>query len=202
MTADSLAMPRRPVIERDRPPVIASTRIAMIALITTEIMLFAGFLGMYLIVRVAHATWPPEGQPRLPLFVTGLNTLVLFASVVPVTRALRATARGAGEHAARALGLGFAMGIVFLAVQGFEWSRLVHHGLTLASSQYGGAFYMLIGLHALHVVAAVVWLAIVTWLAQRGRWTATAHAGLEMCVIYWWFVAALWAGLFPLVYLY
>jgi len=61
---------------------------------------------------------------------------------------------------------------------------------------------MLIGLHALHVVAAVVWLAAVTWLAQRGHWTAAAHAGLEMCVIYWWFVAALWAILFPLVYLY
>jgi heme/copper-type cytochrome/quinol oxidase subunit 3 len=78
----------------------------------------------------------------------------------------------------------------------------VHHGLTLASSQYGGAFYMLIGLHALHVVAAVVWLAVVTWLAGRGRWTAAGYAGLEMCVVYWWFVAALWAVLFPLVYLY
>jgi len=202
MTAESLAMPRRPVIDRDRPPVIASTRIAMIALITTELMLFAGFLGMYFVVRLAHETWPPEGQPRLPLFVTALNTVVLFASVVPVTTALRATVRGAGARAARALGLATAMGVVFLAVQGFEWSRLVHHGLTLASSQYGGAFYMLIGLHALHVVAAVVWLTVVTWLARRERWTATAHAGLEMCVIYWWFVAALWAVLFPLVYLY
>jgi cytochrome c oxidase subunit 3 len=139
MTAGSLAMPRRPVIERDRPPVIASTRIAMIALIMTELMLFAGFLGMYLVIRLAHEAWPPEGQPRLPLFVTALNTLVLFASVVPVTRALRATARGAGEYAARSLSLGLALGVVFLAVQGFEWSQLVHHGLTLASSQYGGA---------------------------------------------------------------
>ena len=202
MTAGTLAMPRRPLIERERPPVIASTRIAMIALITTELMLFAGFLGMYLVIRLSQETWPPEGQPRLPLFVTALNTVVLFASVVPVTMALRATMRGAGARAARALGLATAMGVVFLAVQGFEWSRLVHHGLTLGSSQYGGAFYMLIGLHALHVVTAVVWLAVVTWLAARGRWTAAACAGLEMCVIYWWFVAALWAVLFPLVYLY
>jgi heme/copper-type cytochrome/quinol oxidase subunit 3 len=61
MTAGSLAMPRRPVIERERPPVIASTRIAMIALIMTELMLFAGFLGMYLVIRLGTR----RGRPRV-----------------------------------------------------------------------------------------------------------------------------------------
>ena len=200
MTAGTLAMAQRPPIERVPP--IASTRIAMIALITTELMLFAGLVGMYLVIRLSAETWPPAGQPRLPLLVTTLNTLVLFGSLVPMIGAVRAAARGDRTRTTRTLLVTTLLGVTFLLVQGLEWTRLVHHGLTLASSQYGGAFYVLIGCHALHVLAAVVWLAAVTALAWRGRWRADAYAGLEMCAIYWFFVAALWAGLFPLVYLY
>jgi cytochrome c oxidase subunit 3 len=200
MTTASLAMPQRRPVERVPP--IASTRIAMIALMTSELMLFAGLLGMYLVIRLSVTVWPPADQPRLPILLTTLNTFVLFGSLVPMTAALRAISRDDGERAARALAITAALGTIFLAVQGFEWTRLVHHGLTLASSQYGAAFYVLIGCHALHVLAAVVWLATVTLLARRGRFTARRHAGLEMCGIYWYFVAALWAFLFPLVYLY
>jgi len=200
MTAGTLAMPRRPPIERVPP--IASTRLAMIALITTELMLFAALIGMYLVIRLSRPTWPPAGQPRLPLLVTVINSLVLFASVAPVTAALGAIRRGVPQRAARALLLTTALGVTFLVIQGAEWTRLVHHGLTLGSSQYGGAFYLLIGCHAAHVLTAVLWLGTVTALAYRGWWRADAYAGLEMCAIYWYFVAALWAVLFPLVYLY
>jgi cytochrome c oxidase subunit 3 len=200
MTTASLAMPQRRPIERVPP--IASTRIAMIALMTSELMLFAGLVGMYIVVRGSVTVWPPADQPRLPILVTTLNTFVLFGSLVPMTTALRAIARDDRDGAARALGITALLGTTFLAVQGFEWTRLVHHGLTLASSQYGAAFYVLIGCHAAHVLAAVVWLVTVTLLAHRGRFTAKRHAGLEMCGIYWYFVAALWAFLFPLVYLY
>jgi cytochrome c oxidase subunit 3 len=174
----------------------------MIALMTSELMLFAGLVGMYIVIRFSGAVWPPADQPRLPILVTTLNTFVLFGSLVPMTAALRAIGRDDRERTAQALAITAALGGVFLAVQGFEWTRLVHHGLTLASSQYGAVFYVLIGCHAVHVLAAVVWLATVTLLARRGRFTAARHAGLEMCGIYWYFVAALWAFLFPLVYLY
>jgi len=200
MTAATLVMPRRPSVERVPP--IPSTRIAMIALITSELMLFAGLIGMYIVIRQSHEVWPPVGQPRLPLLVTTINSFALFASVVPLTTALRAIRRDARTDAARALALTTGLGTVFLAVQGFEWTGLVHHGLTLGSSQYGAAFYVLIGCHAVHVLAAVTWLATVTLLAHRGRYRPDAHAGLEMCAIYWYFVAALWTVLFPLVYLY
>ena len=200
MTTASLAMPQRRPLERVPP--VANTRIAIIAIITSELMLFAGLVGMYLVVRLSAATWPPADQPRLPLLVTALNSLVLFGSLVPLTRALGAIGRDDRAEAGRALGLTTLLGSVFLAVQGGEWARLVHHGLTLASSQYGGAFYVLIGCHAVHVLVAVVWLTTVTALARRGRFSARHHAGLEMCAVYWYFVAALWAFLFPLVYLY
>ena len=52
-----------------------------------KLMLFAGLIGMYLVIRLSATTWPPPDQPRLPLLVTTLNTVVLFASLVPITRA-------------------------------------------------------------------------------------------------------------------
>jgi cytochrome c oxidase subunit 3 len=200
MTAGSLAMTPRPAIERVPP--VQSARIAVIAVIMSELMLFAGLIGMYLVVRLSATEWPPADQPRLPLVVTALNTLVLFASLRPVTRAVRAIGRDDRAASAGALRRTTALGATFLLVQGFEWARLVHHGLTLASSLYGGTFYFLIGCHALHVLIAVCWLGVVTALAARGRFTAAAHDGLEMCAIYWYFVCGLWAVLFPLVYLY
>lgn len=200
MTTGTLAMPSRQPLERVPP--VASHRLAMIALLTSELMLFAGLIGMYLVVRLSAATWPPADQPRLPLLVTTLNTLVLFGSLVPMTGALRAIRRDDHETTARDLRVTTAIGTLFLAIQGVEWARLVGHGLTLASSLYGGAFYVLIGCHALHVLTAVAWLGIVATLASRRRFTAGSHAGLEMCAIYWYFVSGLWAILFPLVYLY
>ena len=89
----------------------------------------------------------------------------------------------------------------FFTYQGFEWVRLVQHGLTLSSGTYGGIFYVLIGCHGLHVLVAVVWLLVVAALARSGGFTAERHAALETCTLYWYLVCGLWAFLFPLVYL-
>src|SRR5262249_56241235 len=84
-----------------------------------------------------------------------------------LARALMAVRRGeeAGRHGVH---VAAALGTVFLAVQGAEWVRLLRHGLTPGSSNYGGAFYLLIGCHAVHVLVAVTWLAAVALLAHRG----------------------------------
>ena len=58
------------------------------------------------------------------------------------------------------------------------------------------------GSHGAHVLTAVLWLLATLALARRDRFTSARHAALEMCAIYWYFVCALWAVLFPLVYLY
>jgi heme/copper-type cytochrome/quinol oxidase subunit 3 len=196
MSAGSLVMPRpRPPLERVPP--VSNARLAILVVIVAESMLFAGLIGMYLVFRLS-ATWPPPGLPRLPLAVTAFNTVVLLASVVPLSRAMRA----ADDAVAPGLATTSALGGTFLAVQGFEWARLVHHGLTLRSGTYGATFYVLIGCHAVHVLVAVVWLAVVALLARRGVFTGRRHGALEMCALYWYFVCGLWAVLFPLVYLY
>ena len=181
-------------------PAVSNTRLAIVIVITAETMLFTGLIGMYLVFRLSAPTWPPLDLPRLPAGVAALNTLVLFASLVPLTRALRTVRRG--RNPGRGVHLAAALGAVFLGVQGAEWVRLLHHGLTPASSNYGGAFYVLIGCHALHVLVAVLWLSTVAVLTGRGYFSARRYAGLEMSTIYWYFVCGLWGFLFPLVYLY
>jgi len=203
MDAGSLAMPRRIV---SPPPALAAppvsnTRLAMVVVIAGESMLFAGLIGMFLVFRLSRP-WPPADLPRLPLGMTFLNTLVLFASAVPMSRALGAVRRDDRPTLVRALGLTALLGTTFLSVQGLEWVRLVRHGLTLGSSMYGATFYVLIGCHGVHLLIAVLWLAVTAILAARGLFRAARHAALEMCAIYWYFVCALWVVLFPLVYLY
>ncbi len=202
MTAESLTMARRLTpVPAASEPAVSNTRLAIVIVITAETMLFTGLIGMYLVFRLSAPEWPPPDLPRLPATVAALNTLVLFASLVPLTRALMAVRRGE-EAGRRGVHVAAALGAVFLAVQGAEWFRLVRHGLTPGSSNYGGAFYLLIGCHAVHVLVAVLWLATVAVLAERGYFSARRYAGLEMSTIYWYFVCGLWGFLFPLVYLY
>jgi heme/copper-type cytochrome/quinol oxidase subunit 3 len=92
------------------------------------------------------------------------------------------------------------LGVAFLVVQGSEWLRLLHHGLTLSTGTYASTFYTLIGAHAAHVAAAVLWLGVVWILARRGRFDREHHQAVEICAVYWSFVCVLWLVLFALVY--
>jgi cytochrome c oxidase subunit 3 len=199
IAADALAMPRRVPVER-RPP-IPNAVVAVVVLVTAEAMLFAGLIATYLIFRISAPDWPPRNLPRLPIAVTAVNTVVLLASLVPLTRACRALRRGQRGHVARLLTVTAAIGVLFVAVQGAEWVRLIRHGLTAGSSLYGATYYLLIGCHAVHVLAAVVWLLVLVVLARLGRVTPQRRAGLEMATVYWYFVCVLWIVLFGTVYL-
>jgi Heme/copper-type cytochrome/quinol oxidase, subunit 3 len=94
------------------------------------------------------------------------------------------------------------LGTGFLLIQGFEWVRLLHFGLTVSSSVYGGLFYTLIGFHGAHVCGALVWLLVVWIKARQGKYNRRNEVGLQMCSMYWIFVVALWPVLYGLVYLY
>jgi heme/copper-type cytochrome/quinol oxidase subunit 3 len=180
-------------------PGLENARLATMFLIAAEVMFFAGLVSSYFVLRSAAAQWPPPLQPRLPILVTGLNTLVLLGSSVALVRALRA--RTDRALVVRGLAVAAALGVVFLAVQGYEWIRLVGYGLTLGSGAYGATFYTLIGVHALHVLGALGWVAIVLAGVRRGRYLEPHAAGLRACAMYWHFVVALWPVLYVAVYL-
>ena len=187
--------------DQDPPPRrgLENARLATMFFIAGETMFFAALISAYFVLRVGAAQWPPPLQPRLPVLVTGLNTLVLLGSSLAMVRTLRGRAEPA--LVVRGLTTTATLGLLFLLVQGYEWVRLLGYGLTLASSAYGATFYSLIGLHALHVFGALVWLTVVAIGVRRGHFLEPPAATLRACGMYWHFVVALWPALYVAVYL-
>jgi cytochrome c oxidase subunit 3 len=172
----------------------------MLIFLAFEGMFFAGLIGAFLIYRLGSQFWPPIGQPRLPIPLTLANTLVLLSSAYTMRSALRAMR--VGDQAGLKAGLSgtATLGATFLLVQGFEWFRLIRHGLTLAAGIYGSTFYTLIGCHALHVLGAVLWLLVVRFASSGTPVSQRRQVAVELCGMYWYFVVALWPVLFALVY--
>jgi heme/copper-type cytochrome/quinol oxidase subunit 3 len=195
--------PRREPFDSDvrTEPFISSGKIAILMLIASEAMLFSGLIGPFLVYRGEAAFWPPPALPRLPIFVTWINTFVLLSSAVTMYLGVRAVHQNRQRMLRRWLAVTLILGSTFLAIQGSEWVRLIAHGLKLSSGTYGATFYTLIGLHGAHVTAAVVWLACIVIFAMRGRYNAKNAGAVEICAIYWYFVCAIWPVLFVLVYL-
>jgi cytochrome c oxidase subunit 3 len=185
----------------NRTPLVSNAKLALVLFIGTETMLFAALLGGFVVFRMASRVWPPTGQPYLPVAITWMNTAVLLTSAWTLHQGVRAVRAGGVRSLRTNLLVTVLLGMVFLLVQGFEWIRLIGHGLTLSSSTYGATFYVLIGFHGLHVLGAVVWLMVAYFLAGRGRYGREHHLGVELCSLYWYFVCALWVVLFGLVYL-
>lgn len=196
-----------PSREPESRPLIDNARLGMLIFLGAETMFFAALVAAFMILRLGAQVWPPPFQPRLPVGVTGVNTLILLASSLTMTRALRANRRGDRDGLVAGLGQTALLGFVFLAVQGYEWARLVHFGLTVSSGAYGATFYTLIGAHGVHVLAALIWLSIVLVGARWGRSRAVGggirpqRVAVSLCGMYWYFVVFLWPVLYTLVYL-
>lgn len=182
----------------ERGPAMSSARLGMLMFLGAETMFFSGLIGAFLVLRLGSLTWPPPFQPRLPVVVTGINTAILLFSGYTMRRALRALRNRHPQGAGSLFLMTALLGVIFLGVQGYEWVRLVHFGLTLSTGTYGATFYTLIGFHAVHVLGAVVWLLLI---AARGRGlSAHSQVGAELCGMYWYFVVGLWPILYMLVY--
>lgn len=176
----------------ERPPLASNAVVGTVIYLVTALMLFAGFASAYLVLRAAAPAWPPAGQPRLPLGVTAANSAVLLASGILVLRS-----RSAPDHFRQAHLLygAAALGAVFLAVQGFEWVRLVRFGFVMSAGPYASTFYTLVGAHALHALGGLAILAVTARRVARGRGNLAAGA------LYWGFVVAIWPVLYALLFL-
>ena len=182
-------------------PVLGNTQLAMLVLIAAEIMFFSGLIGAFLVFRFSGKPWPPPFQPRLPVEVTAVNTALLLLSSYTMVRAQLALKRGDAKALPRLLTVTGVLGVVFLAIQGYEWVRLVSFGLTASANVYGSLFYSIIGTHGFHVLSAVVWLVAVLVRAHLGKYSARNPNGVVACAMYWHLVVGLWPILFYLVYL-
>ena len=184
-------------VAQRRQQLLPNGVLGMLVFVITEVMLFAGMISAFMIVRANAVEWPPPGQPRLPLGQTAFNTAALLLSGVTLWYAGRAF-KTWPSRANAPLALTIVLGGVFVVLQGLEWIALLGQGLTLTSSAHGSFFYLIVGTHALHAVAALGALAWGFNLLSRQK----LRAGTLWAVsLLWYFVVGIWPILYLRVYL-
>ena len=171
-------------------------RLGLWLFLGTITMLFIGFTSAY-IARRASAGWGGELTPPPLLWV---NSLLLLASSVTVEGARRRLRRWEPGVVAW-LGITGALGLLFVAGQVAVWRSLVAHGVLLAASAHNSFFYLLTGLHVVHLLGALVWFLVVLTKAHRLRYTP-GQDGLGLFATFWHFLGGLWVYLFLLLFVF
>lgn len=161
------------------------------------VFFLAAIVG-YLTVRLEAKAWPPPGMPRLPSGLW-LATAILLAGSATVHTASRAIRLGERTACARRLRATLALAVAFLVVQTWNWWGLISARVTAGANLYAFTFYILTGLHAVHVVGGVVLLAVVSSRAARGRYGSGHHPGVTYAAMYWHFLDAVWIVLFAVL---
>jgi heme/copper-type cytochrome/quinol oxidase subunit 3 len=196
MPDDALGRPYGVPVRRE--PVLPNGVLGMLLFVATEVMFFSGLISAFVIGKSnAIGGWPPPGQPRLPIEETALNTAALLASGVALYFANRAFKRG-DTKTKRLLFISIALGGFFVVFQGAEWGALIGEGLTLTSGQLGGFFYLLVGTHALHVVAGFI---ILLYTYRKLSHDELDRFTFWPAQIFWYFVVGVWPILYWQVYL-
>ena len=166
--------------------------------IASEIMLFGAFFTAYFFVRVAAGTPWPTPPFHLPVFVAGVNTVILVTSSFTMHWALQSIKRDNHAGLKAGLLLTFLMGLTFLLTQIREYSRI---GFAPKDGAFATIFYCLTGLHGAHVFVGLLLLAAATIRAFRGHYSSEAHHGVEIPGIYWHFVDVMWIVVYSTVYI-
>lgn len=195
-TTIETGMASRPVGGEKRLP---NSVLGMLIFIAAEVMFFAALMSAHTIARstALGGIWPPTGQPRLPIERTAINTAILLFSGLLLwigNRRMGAERESALRYVAGAI----AAGAAFVLLQGVEWIALLREGLTMTSSSHGAFFYLIVGAHALHAVAAIIALAWVYAGMRRGTIEKLTFAATQA---FWYFVVILWPIIYLRVYL-
>ena len=163
-------------------------------LLGTIAMLFIGFTSA-LVFRRAAADWVPMRLPSL----LWLNTAVLALSSVSLEIARRGLRGVKYEGVLRWVSITGALGALFVAGQVQAWRQLVAQGVFMSTDPHSAFFYMLTGVHAVHVVAALLWFLVVLARVRR-RAYAPGTDGLGLFATFWHFLGGLWAYLLVVLF--
>ena len=158
--------------------------------------------GVYFIIFMVERTRQPgvflESQQHLNQNIGLVNTLLMIASSWLVARAVRAARTGDHNRAIRLITGGGLCGVVFILLKAVEWSLEISHGYTLPKNDFFTFYYMLTGVHLLHVVIGLIILGIV--LRELRTPALRRISMVEAGASFWHMVDLLWIVLFALVY--
>ncbi len=175
---------------------IPTGRLAVWWLLASELVIFGGLIGAYLMHRLGHPEWA-DAAAVTNTVIGATNTFVLLTSSFTAVLAHQAAEQGNGKKAARYLLFTLGGALTFLCIKAFEWTTEITHGYTIASHTFWSFYYTMSGLHALHVIVGGIVMGIVAFDAFRGR----ELQRVEYIGIYWHFVDVIWIFLFPLLYI-
>jgi heme/copper-type cytochrome/quinol oxidase subunit 3 len=186
----------QPLATRRSVTGIPTGKLAMWWVVGSEIVIFGGLLASYLIYRLKFDHWS-SAAAHTNTVAGGINTFVLLTSSLFAVLAHHAAERGKGAQACGYLWLTIGGGLTFLVVKGIEWTNEIMHGFTITANTFWSFYYTAAGLHALHVIAGMTAMAIVSFDALRNK----NLQRVELVGIYWHFVDIVWIFLFPLLYI-
>ena len=181
------------------PPKMAIFGMTMF--LASEAMLFAGLIGGYIVLRLSSPAWPPSPEyPKLPILLTGINTVFLISSSFTYHFAEGAVKKG--KSGLFWLGVTVLLGSLFLGIQAYEWTHLYHEGLWFnKGGVYGSSFFLLTGFHGAHVAIGVLMILVAFFRQLGGAYTAQNHTYLILAGMYWHFVDVVWIFLYSVLYL-
>jgi len=167
----------------------------------SEILLFGGLFATYAVFRSLFPQDFVRDNRELNVLLGSVNTVVLLCSSLTVALAVASIQRGKTRPLKWHLALTILLGLVFLVNKFIEYSGKFSHGIFPSTSHFFSIYFVMTGLHGLHVLGGVAALSLVLFLAVRGRFSSTNYVLVEGTALYWHLVDVIWIYLFPLLYL-
>jgi nitric oxide reductase NorE protein len=166
-----------------------------------DMTVFALIFVAYSCARRRDAGEFRASQLHLSESLGALNTVLLLTSSLLVVLGVRAVRTSAGTLAGRFFAGAFACGIGFCAVKYVEYSTALSGGFTLSANDFWQYYFILTGLHLLHLTLGLVFLALVVVAVRRSHIGKGRYTAIEGAACYWHMVDLLWVVLFPLLYI-
>ncbi|MCG8687011.1 MAG: cytochrome c oxidase subunit 3 family protein [Desulfobacterales bacterium] len=186
-------------------------KLGMWLFLYTEIILFGGLFVLYAVYLTVHTQDFIDGGKQLSRIFGLINTVILLISSFAVAASITAVQKEQKGLALTGLGVTLGCGLIFLINKYFEWGAKISLGIypnseTLMDGPTGqnvffGLYYVITGLHGLHIVIGMTVLAVAMAYVASGKVTSTRFALLENAGLYWHLVDLIWIFIFPLFYL-
>lgn len=186
-------------------------KIGMWLFLFTELILFGGMFLAYAVYRFKYRDYFALASKELDVFIGLINTLILLTSSLTMAMSITALRKGSKKLSLTFLSITILFAFLFLVNKYFEWSAKFHHGLFPGSNDllslprgeiiYFGLYYVMTGLHAIHVIIGMIILSFMFFYIKSGKVNQDYYIMLENSGLYWHLVDIIWIFLFPLFYL-
>ena len=170
--------------------------------LASEVMLFGALFSTLILLRTSAPVWP-HGSEVLNVPLATLNTFVLIFSSVTVVLAWANLRLGNLTKGKIWLGVTLLCGFGFMIIKSIEYGTKISHGLLPSTHNFYATYYVMTGLHGLHVLGGMIVFAYLILTANKwyGEKPAQFTNRVEVTGLYWHFVDLVWIFLVPILYL-